>query len=95
MEVRSVPVPPEFKTTEMAQKRMALERSAKAFAERYEELLMQYPGEWVGVTTAPDDRQPLVFHHANLDALHAALAESEIPTETVYIRFMADDPWGY
>ena len=95
MEVRSVPVPPEFKTTQMAQKRMALERSAKAFAERYEELLEQYPDEWVGVTTAPDDCQPLVFHHANLDALHAALAESEIPTETVYVRFMVDDPWGF
>ena len=35
--------PPEFKTTQMAQKRTALERSAKAFAERYEELLEQYP----------------------------------------------------
>lgn len=94
MEVRSIPVPPEFKTAQMAQKRIALERSAKAFAERYEELLEQYPDEWVGVTTAQDGCQPLVFHHADLDTLHGALAESEIPTETVYVRFMMDDPWG-
>ena len=94
MEVRSIPVPPEFKTAQMAQKRIALERSAKAFAERYEELLEQYPDEWVGVATAQDGCQPLVFHHADLDALHAALAESEIPTETVYVRFLMDDPWG-
>ena len=56
--------------TQMTQKKMALERSAKALAGRCEELLEQFPDEWVGVTTAPDDCQPLVFSHANRDALH-------------------------
>ena len=91
MAARVIPVPPEFDTGQMAEQLSALERAVREFADHYDELLEQYPDQWVAVMMDPHAGRT-VLSNADFEELCREIDNRQLPLGQAYIRFMAKEP---
>ena len=92
MAARVVPVPPEFDTGQMAEQLSALERAVREFADHYDELLEQYPDQWVAGDDGPVHAGRTVLSNADFEELCREIDNRQLPLGQAYIRFMAKEP---
>ena len=84
MAVEEVPVPAHLDIAQITADRRALERSTREVDDRYDELLEQYPNQWIAVQHSP----PTIVSGDTVAALSKAIQEHDLNRNHLAIHFM-------
>ena len=87
MAVEEVPVPAHLDTGQITEDRIALERSTREVADRYDELLEEYPNQWIALQHSPPDESTIVSGES-ISALSKAIEEHSLNRNHLAVHFM-------
>ena len=71
-------------TGQITEDRIALERSTQEVADRYDELLEQYPNQWIALQHSP----PMIVSGETVSALAKAIEEHSLNRNHLAVHFM-------
>lgn len=84
MAVEEVPVPAYLDRGQITEDRIALEHSTREVADRYDELLEQYPNQWIALQHSP----PAIVSGETISALSKAIEEHDLNRNHLAVHFM-------
>ena len=84
MAIEEVPVPAHLDTAQITADRIALERSTREVADRYDELLEEYPNQWIALQHS----SPTIVSGETVSALSKAIEEHNLNRNHLAIHFM-------
>ena len=88
---RMVPVPPEFDIPQITEDRVALERSTREFADNFDELLDEYPDQWIALSLHPSEGR-IVVSGESLEELDKAIEARQLSRSRIFIYYMDTHP---
>ncbi|MDE2768572.1 MAG: hypothetical protein OXI70_10845 [Chloroflexota bacterium] len=84
MAAEEIPVPAHLDIAQITADRRALERSTREVTDRYDELLKEYPNQWIALQHSP----PTIVSGETVAALSKAIEEHALNRSHLAIHFM-------
>ena len=91
MAAKVIPVPPHIDSQHMAEERVAFDLATQEFVANHDELLQQFPDQWIAVLMNPDEGRT-VLSRADFDELCREIENRRLPLGRAYIRYLAKQP---